>query len=177
MKATDWTKWSSIAEILSAVAILVTLLYLSIQTRYLAIQTEQNTQAIRATAIQDLAEQDLAQTNQLVAYPEIVELMMTSRELENGEAARLYGWLTGFVRSRESYYRQYTLGVIDEDSYLRMESPFLYILEIEHINNFWQNSKGAFNSAFVERTDSQMEGRATKSGEDDFIQGMFSRPD
>ena len=93
------------------------------------------------------------------------------------KAARLYGWLTGFVRSRESYYRQYTLGVIDEDSYLRMESPFLYILEIEHINNFWQNSKGAFNSAFVERTDSQMEGRATKSGEDDFIQGMFSRPD
>jgi len=176
MKATDWTKWSSIAEILSAVAILITLLYLSMQTRYLAIQTEQNTQAIRATAIQGLAEQDMTNTNQLVAYPEIVELMMTSRELEKDEAARLYGWLTGFVRSRESYFRQYTLGVIDEDSYLRMESPFLFNLSIEHINNYWQNSKGAFNGAFVERTDSQIAGRETIPGVDDFMKGMFNRP-
>ena len=39
MKSLDWTKWSAIAEIFSSVAILVTLIYL-------AIQTQQNTAAI-----------------------------------------------------------------------------------------------------------------------------------
>ena len=177
MKATDWSKWSSIAEILSAVAILITLVYLSIQTRYLAVQTEQNTQAIRATAIQGLAEQDLANTNQLVAYPEIIDFMTTSRELEWHEAGRLYGWLTGFVRSRESYYRQYMLGVIDEDSYQRMEAPFLVILNIEHINNYWQNQKTAFNSAFVARIDSQIAGVETVPRFDEFVERIFSRPE
>lgn len=41
MRKVDWTKWSAIAEISSAIAIVMTLLYLSVQTRYLAEQTEQ----------------------------------------------------------------------------------------------------------------------------------------
>ena len=48
MKRVEWGKWSAIAEILSALAILVTLGYLAIQTRYLAVQTEQNTAALVA---------------------------------------------------------------------------------------------------------------------------------
>lgn len=42
MKKIDWTKCSAIAEILSAIAIVVTLLYLADQTKQLRAQTEQN---------------------------------------------------------------------------------------------------------------------------------------
>ena len=42
MKKIDWSKWSAIAEIASAVAIVVTLSYLALQTFYLAEQTEQS---------------------------------------------------------------------------------------------------------------------------------------
>jgi hypothetical protein len=177
MKDTNWAKWSSVAEILSAVAILITLLYLSMQTRYLAVQTEQNTQAIRATAIQGLAERDMAATDQLVTYPEIFDFMMVGQELEPDEAGRLYAWLTGFLRSRESYYRQYVLGVIDDESYQRMEGPLLFILQIRHVNNFWQNSKGGYDRGFVEHTDSQMAGQEINSGNGDFLRDIFSRPE
>jgi hypothetical protein len=41
MKSVDWAKWSSIAEIVSSAAILLTLVYLAIQTQQVALQNEQ----------------------------------------------------------------------------------------------------------------------------------------
>ena len=50
MSKIDWTKWSAIAEVLSAFAIFATLLYLAVQTHYVrkqtALQIEQNEQNI-----------------------------------------------------------------------------------------------------------------------------------
>jgi hypothetical protein len=172
MKDADWTKWSAIAEILSAVAIVITLLYL-------ALQTSQNSQAIRAAAIQDLAAQDLSMSNLVVVYPEIMEFLVGSRELEAHEAQRLYGWLIGLLRTRESYYRQYILGVIDEDEYLRMEEPLLAVLTVQRINNLWQSQKAAFYGAFVDRIDNQLEGRETGPGigRDAWLESVFGSPD
>lgn len=53
MNKIDWTKWSAIAEIGGAIAIVVTLLYLATQTQYLADQTEQNNRILRASAAND----------------------------------------------------------------------------------------------------------------------------
>ena len=39
----NWSKWSAIAEIISSVAILVTLIYLSIQTHQNLVATQTNT--------------------------------------------------------------------------------------------------------------------------------------
>ena len=46
MNRFDWAKWSAIAELFGAIAILCTLAYLDIQTRYLAEQREQNMAAV-----------------------------------------------------------------------------------------------------------------------------------
>ena len=48
MNKVDWSKWSAIAEILSAVAIVATLLYLADQTKELRVQTEQNNDQLRS---------------------------------------------------------------------------------------------------------------------------------
>ena len=50
MNETNWTKWSSVAEIISSIAILVTLVYL-------AIQTQQNTVTLNSIASQGLQTQ------------------------------------------------------------------------------------------------------------------------
>jgi hypothetical protein len=176
MKETNWTKWASIAEILSAVAILITLLYLGLQTRYLAEQTRLNSQTIMAQGVQSLIDRDLANTNLMVEYPEILEFLFTGRELEEREAARLYAFLVGFTRTRESYFLSYTLGVITEDNYQRFEFPFLYLLQFERINNFWQNQKQAFDPRFVARTDSRLGGVALSPGNEEHVQGFFRAP-
>lgn len=52
-----WTKWSSIAEILSAIAIaiaiVITLLYLAVQTNQISQQTELNNAALLSAARQE----------------------------------------------------------------------------------------------------------------------------
>jgi len=61
------SKWSSIAEILSSVAVLVTLVFLVIEFRQNNALIEQNNRAIRDAAIQSLDEGVLTIVNMLAA--------------------------------------------------------------------------------------------------------------
>jgi hypothetical protein len=78
MKKIDWTKWSAIAEILSAMAILVTLLYLGVQTRYVAEQTELSTQQIQQN--NRLLEAE-ARANQLASRVSFVDRLLEGVDL------------------------------------------------------------------------------------------------
>ena len=69
MKNMNWTKWASIAEIISSVAILVTLLYL-------AIQTEQNTDAINSQSRQSLAEGAVFEQTIWLQYPQLTSFIV-----------------------------------------------------------------------------------------------------
>lgn len=172
MKSADWTKWSSVAEIISAIAILATLLYL-------AIQTQQNTQAIRVNSQQGLLEQQTEFLNVWVAEPELL-LLFEKQNLTPLEFSKLYAYMTIWVRGRESMYRQYMLGAIDRDSYESDEFPFLYLLKgTERAHNYWVNMERAFPSDFVERINAQLEkfeGDALPVNSA-FIEFSFSSPD
>lgn len=69
----DWTKWSAVAEILSAVAIVFTLLYLAVQTRYVADQTEQNNELLRAQAGYNLLQNRAEFRSRVISDPELAE--------------------------------------------------------------------------------------------------------
>jgi hypothetical protein len=56
MKKIDWTKWSAVAEILSAIAIVSTLAYLALQTEQSNVQIRQNNDLLSQTI--DIAEMD-----------------------------------------------------------------------------------------------------------------------
>lgn len=104
--AANWSKWSSIAEILSSVAIVATLLYL-------AVQTQQNSEAIRASARHAMIESDLQLVTNSVDNPVIIEAM-TKDMLTRAEMIQLQNWLVGLVRSREHQWFLYQDGLLDE---------------------------------------------------------------
>jgi len=173
MKAVDWSKWSSIAEISSAIAILVTLLYLGVQTRYVAEQTQQNTQAINATAMQGVAQIELQAIGGVLEHPDVL-LSLNKTTLTNEEASRLYSFLTAITRSREAYYALLQLGVIDQAAYERFEEPLVFILGIDRIRNFWSNQSGGYNADFVAHVNSRIANQpVSPPGGEDFIQGIF----
>jgi hypothetical protein len=150
MKNAAWTKWSSIAEIISAIAILVTLLYL-------AIQTQQNALALRANSQQGLLEQQTEFLNLVVAEPELF-LLFEKQNLTPLETSKLYAFMTIWVRGRESMYRQYMLGAIDRDSYEGDAFPLIYLLKgTERARNYWVNNEGVFPSDFTEQINAQLE--------------------
>jgi len=79
MKAIDWTKWSAFAEILSAIAIVVTLLYLADQTRELRVQTEQNNAALEAQTRMSHANRRSDYFNRLSTDPALMQIMARAR--------------------------------------------------------------------------------------------------
>ena len=83
MRTIDWNKWSSIAEILSAIAIVVTLLYL-------AVQTEQNTAALRSQSRQGLLESALQELPVWIEYPDLTAAIIDNeKELTLNEKIQL----------------------------------------------------------------------------------------
>ena len=93
MKQIDWNKWSSIAEILSALAVLVTLVYLGVQT-------SQNTQAINAASILDVTRDETEFLRLGFDNPDV--LLATSKASLSQEEA---------VKLAESIAKNSTMGV------------------------------------------------------------------
>jgi len=137
-------KIAAVAEVVSSVAIVVTLAYLAIQTR-------QNTLAIQAAG-QSMLEADRALLTLQVEYPSITIARDTDIDLTDEDAIRLADYLVSVVRVRESQWLQYQNGVIDERTWLTYRTPILAVFSNERTRSWWRNrtATGEFDQGFVD---------------------------
>jgi hypothetical protein len=121
MSRIDWSKWSAIAEIAAAVAVVITLVYLAMQTRYVAVQTAQNTAAVRATVRQTMFANDQQLILQQTSFTieSCISDLAALQELGLGPCG---SWLLALFRSRENNWFQYRDGLIDASTYASYES-------------------------------------------------------
>jgi len=113
MTNVDWSKYSAISQIVGSIAIVLTLIYLSIQT-------QQNTAATQANSRDTVIDSDLALSQMAVGAPSI-RLLMSASELTDLESAQLYYYLVAVARTREHQWLQYKNGLLDRrtlDSFL-----------------------------------------------------------
>jgi len=138
-------KLSAMAELVSAIAIVVTL-------GYLAIQTQQNTTAVQAEVRQSMLANDLELLFRQMEYPHVASGEYAARDLTSDEEVQLISWLTVFVRVRENQWLQYKNGVIDEKSWATYRSPIRNVLSQEFSRHFWEvrSAAGEFDSGFVD---------------------------
>jgi hypothetical protein len=146
MDKIDWNRWSAIAEILGAVAIVATLLYLSVQT-------QQNTQAIEASAARDVARDEIAAIEWLISNPELF-LLFDSEEFSLADAIKLHSFLSVFTRAQEHYWAQYKIGVLDQTQLDRYQQAFSGMFQRERPRHWWDNNKRSFDPDFSARIDS-----------------------
>lgn len=146
MKAVDWAKWSAIAEICGAIAVVITLLYLSLQTRYLATQTEQNTAAIAASVRQEMFANDQVLLTKGMEFRSCqVEGSNMWSAPECFSASSLI-----FLRSRENNWLQYRDGVIDEVTYETYNKVLSDMLSNPAVADLWPLLSRNLSDAFVE---------------------------
>ena len=134
----NWTKLSAAGEILSSVAILITLIYL-------VIETQQNADAIMANTRQEILAADQAFLMELSKIPKIEEVRY-KQELTDEERAQLGFMLITFVRMRESNWTQYQNGVLDEATWLSYRSSIVAMMGNPNGKKFWQNYAVAYNA-------------------------------
>jgi hypothetical protein len=158
MKNIEWSKWASIAEIVSSVAILITLVYLAAQTQQVAIQTQQNSAAINASSRQAVLASDLELLSELIAYPSINEAMVKD-ELSYDEMTRLENWLVAMSRSREHQWFQYRDGLLDEQVWEAYLTGLTVNLRDRRTRAWWERfSYQYFDDDFVDEINVHLAG-------------------
>jgi len=147
----NWTALSSISDILSSAAILVTLAYLAVQTRQAAKAAQSNTRQAMLSADQQLLQL-------IVDNPELYLIRFKPR-LTDEEKIRLGAYLVTFVRMREYNWLQYQNGDLDEATWISYRSSIGQFLGAPKSRDWWQNyAKGmnAFDPGFMAVVDEQL---------------------
>ena len=126
-------KLSAIAEILSAVAVVFTLVYL-------AIQTQQNTAAVRANT----REAALANAMEILRLqfenPDLVGSLVKP-ELSPEEESRLGNYLSIHLERYINAFYQFRDGAMDEPTYITVRQPFLFMLSTRRGRLWWKNTE------------------------------------
>ena len=138
-------KLSAAAELVSSIAIVVTL-------GYLAIQTRQNTTAIQATVRQAMLADDLEIIRQQLDYPSATPARFGGSDLTDEELIQLNSTLLALVRVRENQWLQHQNGVIDEQTWLTYRTALTAVFSTEFTRSWFRNraDRGEFDPEFVD---------------------------
>ena len=137
----NWTKWSSIAEIVSSIAILMTLIYLTLEIR-------QNTDAIQADAREGAMQGDVEWLYRMVEDPGLNILLNQRESLTEAEATQLQAYLIAFMRLKEVNFLQYKTGVLDDETWATYQTSIVNgPLASRNGRTWWFN----FGSALFDR--------------------------
>ena len=148
MNMTDVATWG---QLISSAAVLVTLVYL-------AIETKQNTAATQANARQTQAVLDQSGLYHVVDYPEVIVNLVKPDPLTDTDQCRItYIW-TPILRLREHEWRQYQIGVLDEESWLTHRGVISILFSTDRTRRWWKvMGRRAFSPDFAAMVDSVIE--------------------
>lgn len=154
MSDTNWTKWASIAEIISSIAILVTLLYL-------AIQTQQTSDAINSQSRQSLAESAIFEQSIWLENPELSTFIVdNSIEMTFEQKVQLDSLMLLSMSRREFAFRQYQAGVLNEEVWSQEGEVIALLLGTERTRSWWNTiGKSGFDEGFANAADLIIEGK------------------
>lgn len=139
----SWDAIGTIAEVVGAIAVLITLIYLTVQLR-------QNTQAMKSATIDSLNSAMVSNIELFVTDSDLLDLMNKANRnetLSDSEEAKYYYLLLMLVRRFEGFYFQRTLGFVEASMTAGYEHSMLSI--IGRNQNWWQRAKKVFSPSFV----------------------------
>ena len=142
----NWTKASATAEIVSSVAILVTLVFL-------VIQTQQNTAAIQAST-RSLGTPDL-----LLSQMENPAMWSAMHNSDYTDEQKVYfsSWLVAFFSERETDWLNYQSGTLDDRSWRQKENSITQNFTTPMFRKWWNNfGAEVYDPEFVALVDAIM---------------------
>jgi hypothetical protein len=140
-----WEKATAIAEIVSSVAVLVTLVYVGIQTRELAAQTQVNTAAIVGSSRQGALNTELQVFRYIADYP-----VANFGQGQDDDTVRRNMGAYMLFRIRESQWLEYRDGQLDSDTWKSYSTIFTGLLANDQLlSRIWQEYKPILDPGFV----------------------------
>jgi hypothetical protein len=146
---------SSIANLLAAVGVLITLIYLARQVR-------QGNMLARYQARQRMIEQAQEELYHWASHPGLRDSFVKQESLSAREQEEVHYFLLAAMRQREWEWFQYKDGVVKKEVYEAYHEVIALHLGISRTRNWWQTvGRIGFNSAFVAEVDALLAERPT----------------
>jgi len=149
----DWNAVGAIGETIGAIAVLVTLIYLSLQVR-------QNTASNQNIAIQTISAHNAEWLSLVTADAEVARIyQMGSKDLgslEDEDLGRFTSLMAHFFRLYETQYHLHLNGAIPADLWEGSVNTLKLGLQLKGRRDFWKLSKHVFSPAFVRFVDSEI---------------------
>ena len=133
----------SLGELVAAVAVVITLAYLTVQVR-------QGNSLARAQTRQSMMEQVRADLHKLIDEPSILHCFSKEEALTPDEKAKCTPWLAAAMRQRDYEWLQYRSGAIARAAWAAYQRMIPEHLGTQRAQNWWQISTHFLDPGFVE---------------------------
>ena len=146
----NWNAVGAIGEILGALAVLITLVYLALQVR-------QNTRAMKRTAFQELINY-YATITDFYSTREGAELVAKARHgldlLDEPDRIRILNLVGKSFAHLQNVHQQWTEGFINESQWNQLSAVVVATLSSKSAIAIWDITKGRYSLAFQNWVDS-----------------------
>lgn len=160
-------EYAMVAEIISALAVVASLIFVGLEIRQSANETALNTAAIEVAAFYDLTDSISSNTLSRLQIPGFEELWRRALRgdptLDEIEVFKYRAYLQIILRQSETAHMQFERGIIDEATLHSLLNPFRGNFGVSPIaTSVWSDTKGNRRTEFEEYIEAYMKGRYTE---------------
>lgn len=149
----DWAAIGALSEVIAAVAVVVSLIYLATQVR-------QATKIARATTRNAIAESAQALSQDVIDNADMAEIFvkhLNGEQLDAVEMLRMQGRCYRDMRHWENIYYQVREGLLTADEWSGFQKNLAALFEIEAYRDYWDSEANLYSDAFREQIDSLLQ--------------------
>lgn len=148
-----------IAQVASAAAVVISLVFVGLEVRESALQTALNTQAAHVGAYQQLIERIAEMNQQNIDNPELLQLIISGRslrELSSEEQTRVLNHLMTRIRFADLAFYQVELGMLSENRLASVMGPLRGIMGCRITRDVWALVEENFVSGYRDYVESNL---------------------
>jgi hypothetical protein len=149
----NWDAIGAIAELLGAVGVIASLIYLAKQIRHSGEQMQENTRAARSAAYQQFENSIHDRAMSQVTVPGLARIVMLGmsdlEQLDEEEGQQFALWKYGNMRGFDDAYYQYQLGMFDEGRWQMSIAELKWNLQHPGVITLWEQMRLSLSPAFV----------------------------
>lgn len=147
-------EWASIAEIIGAAAIVMSLIFVGLQIRQGTAETAANSRALEATIRESMLNADISILQSAMPYSSHITQREPETEEERGQQ-RIYIFMVN--RSRENYWNQHSNGMLDDETYLSYRESYInFLVQSDFALAIFESGRNTFVPGFVAEIEEEL---------------------
>jgi len=140
----NWDAIAAIAELLGAVGVIASLVYLRGQIRHSREQMSQNALAMKAGAYQEINDGFTHSMNIAVSTPGLARIVRSAlgnfEALSEDDAFQFTMWLTNLMRSFDNVYYQYRTGMLEKNRWELHRADIVNLFMSPGVVSWWRSN-------------------------------------